>query len=60
MNDFEKGYCAYNWLEETGLDATASGCQNPEEFKRGYWKADSERLQVKDDQERHYCEDELL
>lgn len=57
MNDFEKGYCAYNWLEESGLEATANGCKNPAEFKRGYWKADNEMLQAKDDQERGYFED---
>jgi hypothetical protein len=58
MNDFEKGYCAYNLLEETGLEATAKGCQNPIEFKRGYWQADNEMLQVKDDQERVLFESE--
>lgn len=37
MNNFEKGYIAYNWLNESGLDQVAQGCDNPEEFKRGYW-----------------------
>lgn len=52
MTEFQKGYIAYNWLEPSGLDRVASRSQNPEEFKRGYWQADNEMLQLKEDQER--------
>lgn len=52
MTAFEKGYIAYNWLSESGLDHVVQGCDNPEEFKRGYWQADVEMLQLKEDQER--------
>lgn len=48
MTEFEKGYHAYVWLEPSGLEGFS------EEFQKGYWQADSEMLQAKDDQERWY------
>lgn len=50
MNDYEKGYRAYVWLEPQDLAGFS------EEFQRGYWQADNEALQAKDDQERWYSE----
>lgn len=48
MTDFEKGYAAYAWLDEYSLWRVANLVESPEEFKRGYWQADQEMLQMEE------------
>lgn len=50
MTDFEKGYEAYWTLEPEEVVGFS------DQFQKGYWQADNEVLQAKDDQERWYFE----
>lgn len=53
MTAYDIGYGAYLWLDESELDKVVAGMpEGGEEFKRGYWQADSDMLQLKDDMEK--------